>query len=158
MLRCCALGVAFLNALSLLPACGGDDGTGGSSSDLDFCVQETNRYRAMVGKPPVARSAALEDFAATGAEQDTQSMSAHGHFIATSGGGIAFAENACPSWLGWNVQGTVHDTVAACLAAFWSEGPGGGHYENMIGDYGTLGCGIYLQPTMGITIIQDYGQ
>jgi len=33
--------------------------------------------------------------------------------------------------------------VAACIAAFYSEGPGGGHYDNMMGNYGTLGCGIY---------------
>jgi hypothetical protein len=85
-------------------------------------------------------------------------MTAHGHFIATNGGGIAFAENACPSWLGWTVQGDVRTTIAECLAAFWSEGPGGGHYENMIGGYGTLGCGIYLDGAGGITIIQDFGQ
>jgi uncharacterized protein YkwD len=141
---------------------GGDDDGGGdggaTQTDLEFCVSETNRYRAMVGKPALARSAALEAYAAEGAEQDTASMNAHGHFIATSGGGIAYAENSCPSWLGWFVQGSVRETVAECLAAFWSEGPGGGHYENMAGSYGSLGCGWYVTGSGGITIIQDFGQ
>jgi uncharacterized protein YkwD len=129
-----------------------------NTSDLQFCVDETNRYRAMVGKPALAHAQQLEDYANIGAEQDTMSMTAHGHFTSTGGGGIAFAENACPSWLGWSLMGTERDTIAACIAAFWSEGPGGGHYDNMTGNYGTLGCGVYITPQSGITIVQDYGQ
>lgn len=127
-------------------------------TDLVFCVSETTRYRAMVQKPALVHSAQLEAYANTGAMTDTLAMSAHKHFSDTSGGGISFAENECPSFLGWTVMGTVHDTIAACIAAFWSEGPGGGHYENMIGNYGTLGCGVYLDGSGGITITQDYGQ
>jgi hypothetical protein len=137
---------------------GGDDDAAAATTDLEFCAAETNRYRAMVGKPALARSQAIEAYAAEGATQDTASMKAHGHFIATQGGGIAFAENACPAWLGWNLQGTVRATVAACLAAFYSEGPGGGHYENMIGDYGSVGCGWHLTSGGAITIVQDFGQ
>jgi uncharacterized protein YkwD len=137
------------------------DANTGTLTDLEFCVEETNRYRAMVGKAPLAHSPALEAYATEGAEQDTLSMTAHGHFTSTGGGGIAFAENACPSWLGWSVQGSVRDTIAACIAAFWSEGPGSGpahgHYNNMIGNYGSLGCGVYVTPQNGITIVQDYG-
>lgn len=149
-----------LSMLCGLAGCGGDDdgGTGGETSDLEFCVAETNRLRATVGRPAVARSAALEAYAAVGARDDTNNMDAHGHFGDTNGGGIAFAENTCPAWLGWNVQGTVRDTVAACLDAFWDEGPGGGHYDNMVGNHGTLGCGIYLTPSGGITIMQDFGR
>ena len=36
------------------------------------------------------------------------------------------------------------------------EGPGGGHYENMMGNYASLGCGVYIQGD-GITIVQDFG-
>ena len=53
-------------------------------------------------------------------------------------------------------------TVVACVAAFYSEGPGSdyathGHYINMMGDYGSLGCGIYQEGDK-LTIVQDYGQ
>jgi hypothetical protein len=127
------------------------------STDYDFCVAETNRYRAQLGRPPVARSQAIEAYATEGAQEDHQQQSPHGHFQRTGGGGIAHAENACPGWLGWNVQGTVQATVANCLAAFFSEGPGGGHYENMIADHGTVGCGWYIDANQSITIIQDFG-
>lgn len=131
-----------------------------SSSDLEFCAQETNRFRALAGKPALARSMTLEAYATTGAEQDTKSKRAHGHFVDTGGGGIAFAENACPSWLGWNLGtggGTVRGAITACLQAFYDEGPGGGHYDNMMGGYGSVGCGLYLSAGGGITIVQDFG-
>ena len=126
--------------------------------DLEFCVAETNRYRAQVGHPPVSRSQAIEAYAAEGAESDHHAQSPHAHFIATSGGGVAYAENACPGWLGWYVQGDIQSTLSACLAAFFSEGPGGGHYENMIGPYTTVGCGWYVDAQGSITIIQDFGR
>jgi len=141
----------------------GDGGGGGmidantNTSDLVYCVDETNRYRQMNGKAPLAHSQALEDYANQGAMIDTQQSSAHYHFSSTSGGGIAFAENECPSFLGWTVMGTVRNTITQCIAAFYSEGPGGGHYENMMGNYGSLGCGVYVQG-QGITITQDYGR
>ena len=47
-------------------------------------------------------------------------------------------------------------TVKMCMKAFDDEGPGGGHYENMMGPYAKLGCGIYVQGQQ-LTIVQDYG-
>lgn len=111
----------------------------------------------MVGRPPVRRDPNIEAYAAEGAREDHQSQTPHGHFQRTGGGGIAFAENACPGWLGWYVEGDVRSTLAGCLAAFYSEGPGGGHYENMIGPYGTVGCGWYIDAQGSITIVQDFG-
>jgi hypothetical protein len=127
------------------------------STDYDFCVAETNRYRAQLGRAPVARSQAIEAYATEGAQEDHQAQSPHGHFQRTGGGGVSHAENACPGWLGWSVQGSVQATIANCLAAFFSEGPGGGHYENMIGAHGTVGCGWYIDANQSITIIQDFG-
>jgi hypothetical protein len=51
--------------------------------------------------------------------------------------------------------------VGSCIAAFYAEGPGTdyathGHYINMMGNYATLGCGIYYSGGK-ITIVQDYG-
>ena len=49
--------LVLAGSLAALGGCGGgSDGTTGSSSDLQFCVDETNRYRAMDGRPPIARS------------------------------------------------------------------------------------------------------
>jgi len=162
--------LAAAPALSLLLlACGGDgagddDGTTGGSADLQFCVDETNRYRAMDGKPAIARSARLEEYATIGAELDTLEMRAHGHFGDTQGGqGLAVAENACPSWLGWRLGSgamPVRDAIAECIKAFYDEGAGTGdehgHYNNLMSDNTSVGCGVYVRDG-GITIIQDFG-
>ena len=150
----------------LVAACGGgsagDDDGGGPDASADdpahvFCVEETNRYRAMNGRPDVARSAALEAYADEGAAYDF-GANPHDHFISTSGGGIAFAENECPHW-GLQAQGggDMHALVAACIEAFYAEGPGGGHYDNMMGNYGALGCGIH-EAGGSVTIVQDFGR
>jgi len=54
------------------------------------------------------------------------------------------------------------EVVGNCVAAFYAEGPGAdysthGHYINMMGNYATLGCGIYSADNGDVTIVQDYG-
>src|ERR1700760_266698 len=71
-------------------------GSGPNAAAKAFCVSETNRYRAMNGKPALTEAANLEAYADTGAMVDYTSNSPHSHFSSTSGGGIAFAENECP--------------------------------------------------------------
>ncbi len=136
---------------------GGDDDTQAPpTTDLEFCVSETNRYRAMIGRPPLQHSTVLEEFATEGARADTLSGEAHGHFGSQGMPLTAFAENECPSFLGWTLEGNVHDTIAKCLEAFFKEGKGGGHYENMMGDHEGCGCGVYLSGDDQITITQDF--
>jgi hypothetical protein len=152
-------------------ACGGGSGGGlppapdapANATPKQLCVTETNRYRAMVGVAALAESAALEAYADAGAMEDFSS-SPHMHFSMTNGGGIAFAENECPVQGNWMVPagGDLGDVVRQCIAAFYAEGPGSdfsthGHYINMMGNYGTLGCGFYQMGT-GVTIVQDYGR
>ena len=150
--------------LAILGACGGDDGAAGSQDAKQFCVSETNRYREMNGKPDLTEAATLEAFADTGAMTDYNAMSAHSHFSATQGGGIAFAENECPGFSGWHLApgGDMNALVGMCIAAFYAEGPGSdysthGHYINMMGNYATLGCGIFQAGNDDVTIVQDYG-
>lgn len=143
---------------------GSDPGSGSDNpaneTAKQFCVSETNRYRQMDGHgPDLTESSQLEAYADAGAMHDF-STSPHDHFISTNGGGFAFAENECPQQGNWNLSfgnGDVKMTVGACVQAFYEEGPGGGHYENMMGNYGTLGCGIYIEGQK-LTIVQDYGQ
>ena len=51
--------------------------------------------------------------------------------------------------------GGVEPTIRQGLADMWAEGPGGGHYENMRGEYTELGCGIYIEDG-SITVVQDF--
>src|SRR3954451_18239275 len=123
---------------------GSGSGSGGSMTAKQFCVSETNRYRAMNSKPALAESAQLETYADAGAMHDF-STSPHDHFSTTSGGGIAFAENECPQQGNWQYQDgqDLNMVVASCINAFYSEGPGTdysthGHYINMMANYGSL--------------------
>ena len=118
-------------------------------AELTFCVAETNRYRAMLGLPPVARSSALEAYAADGAREDGLAHAAHQHFRSVRG--IAFAENEIPWWRSTSVRTVMQQG----LAMMWAEGPGGGHYENMRGRYTQLGCGVFVNG-LEITIVQDF--
>lgn len=142
----------------VLAACGGDDGTIGSDDAHEVCVQETNRLRAMNGKAALARSPELEAYADEGAMIDFDSE-AHTHFTSTGGGGIAFAENECPQQGNWRLPpgGDMSALVVQCIAAFYDEGPGGGHYDNLMSNNTMLGCGIYQVDTR-VTIVQDYGR
>jgi len=155
--------LAVVLAVVLAAGCGGSgnaSGDGGSGNDggngmgaateadLQFCVDENNRYRDMVSKPHFARSATLEAFALVGAMTDGAAMSAHKHFIATGGGGISFAENEIPWWPKSSYGGTVQDVMRMGIQLMWNEGPGTGaahgHYTNMTGAYTQLGCGADL--------------
>jgi hypothetical protein len=140
----------------------GGSGSGGNLTAKQFCVSETNRYRAMNSKAALTESSQLEAYADTGAMVDFSS-SPHNHFSTTGGGGIAFAENECPQQGNWQyTEGQdLNMVVGNCIAAFYSEGPGSdyathGHYINMMGNYATLGCGMYYSGGK-ITIVQDYG-
>src|SRR5262245_55615185 len=57
-------------------------------SALAFCADQTNRYRASIGRPPLVRSEALENFAAQAAEHDAGVRTAHQHFTNTNGAGV----------------------------------------------------------------------
>jgi len=123
---------------------------GGTTADLTFCVTETNRYRAMVGRAALTESASVETFAAAAAQSDTQTGVPHGYYNAHPPG--FSAENEAPEW---PVTTSIQNTIAAAIAAFWSEGPGGAHYQNMIGPYSQLGCGLFAVG-QSVTIVQDY--
>jgi uncharacterized protein YkwD len=126
-------------------------------AELQRCVDVTNQYRATNGKSPLARSAALEGYAAEGAQYDAARNSPHGHFMATNGGGIAWAENEIPGWdTSWG-NGTVIGVVDEGLEAMWDEGPGGGHHDNMnSSDFTELGCGIHVTGNGEVWVVQDF--
>jgi hypothetical protein len=128
--------------------------TGVTAADLAFCVQETNRYRAMVGDRSVTESAALEAYAADGARIDATAQTSHLHFTSTNGGGVAIAENEIP-WWPLASFGTVQAVMQQGLAAMWAEGPSGIHYRNLVGPYTETGCGVYLA-NGEVTVAQDF--
>ena len=127
--------------------------------DLAFCVAETNRYRARHGKPLLRRSVEVEAYAATGALRHgrahaAQTLRRHARRQPRH------AENECLSFHGWSLQfggGSVRGTIIQCLRTFYDEGPGGGHHQNMMGEYRTLGCAVHVAGG-GVSIVQDFGR
>ncbi len=123
-----------------------------SDDAQQLCVDLTNRYRAEHGRSPVARSPELEECATEGAEYDSGSFFPHAHFSRTGGcGGVADAENECPGW-----SGDVLTVVRDCLAMMMDEGPGGGHYENILGSHEGVGCGIHVTARGAVWVVQDF--
>ena len=144
----------------LSPACGNPTKPDASSpsssataSDLAACVQDINNDRARAGRGPYAESTALEAFAATGAQQDAASGTAHGHFLGVNGGGVALAEN---EYLREPSGSSIQTAIQIADAIFFAEGPGGGHYENLTSAaYTQAGCGIVVV-NGAITIVEDF--
>ncbi|MEO7094419.1 MAG: CAP domain-containing protein [Polyangiales bacterium] len=133
-----------------------DGGAPLPADDLQRCVDVINAYRAKLGRTAYRRSAALEAFAAEGAKQDSKSGSPHGHFMSTSGGSIAWAENEISGW-SLDDSGSVRVVLEDGLKMMWGEGPGGGHYENMASrTYKEVGCGIYVTAGKDVWIVQDF--
>ena len=133
-----------------------DAGPPPATSDLAHCVDVINSYRAKVGAKPYARSAALEAFAAEGAKEDSVSGSPHGHFMSTSGGGVAWAENEIPGWPA-DGSGGVRGVIDDGLKMMWDEGPGGGHHDNMAsGEYTEAGCGLFVTADKQVWVVQDF--
>jgi uncharacterized protein YkwD len=132
-----------------------------SDADLQFCVDENNRYRATVSSAPLTRSSTLEAFAATGAQVDYAARVAHTHFTTSKGvpGSRASGENEIPGFGGWNLKKfkTLHDVIAGGLLDMWNEGPGGGHYENIKSTKFTqVGCGVFVAANGDVTVTMDY--
>jgi hypothetical protein len=121
-----------------------------------YCIDEVNRYRTMAGEPPLARSAQLDAFSTEAARVDGQAHQPHKHFIETNGGpGIARAQNVIPFWK-LSSYGSVRRIVREGLALMWAEGPGGGHYDTMRGDFSEMGCGVYVADNGEVTVSQDF--
>ena len=126
-----------------------------NAGDRAFCVSETNRYRAMAGTGPVIESESIEAYADRAAAHDHGRNRAHDYSRGLNGPKeIAWAENSA---IRWPLNGgSRKPAIAAIIAAFWAEGPGGGHYETMRNSrYGAVGCGGYTK-NGAFTLVQHF--
>jgi hypothetical protein len=114
-------------------------GSGGSVSGgaYQLCVDTINQYRATVSVPPLQRWSSAEACVDGEAQSDYEHDTPH-YAFGTCG---EWAQDECPGW-----SGPPEQLIVDCLAMMWAEGPGGGHYENMKGDYTQVACGYYQTP------------
>jgi hypothetical protein len=66
---------------------------------------------------------------------------------------VALAENE--QTIAANVYVTTQSAIASMLSLSYSEGPSGRHYQNMMGGYAQVGCGVY-RTTDVMTITEDF--
>ena len=120
-------------------------------TELVYCVDEINRYRASIGLEALHRSSTLEEFSATVARHDATVREAHAYFRSTNGAGIARAETEILWWRNHAIQ----QVIKKGLAQMWQVGPSGTHYAVLAGSYTEVGCGIFV--TNGeVTVAQDF--
>jgi hypothetical protein len=134
----------------LAPSSSDDDSSGGGgagsgsgseladdSSDItDVCVSTINDFRAQNGLPPLTRWRKQEDCASNEASTDAANNSPHGAFLSCN----ETAQNECPG-----MPGQPEDALVPCLQQMMDEGPGGGHYENIMSqDFTMVACGITM--------------
>jgi hypothetical protein len=113
-----------------------------------ICVDRINGYRARLSRAPVARDPSGEPCADEQSRLDGRSNSAHGTFGRCS----ERAQNACP-----NYPGPLEESLVRCLDQMFAEGPGGGHYENIINaKYTRAFCGFEAMSGGRFWMIQDF--
>jgi hypothetical protein len=144
---------------STMGTAGSTTGTAGSGNTNDMygdarirCVDRTNALRATKGLGPIPRLAKAEPCVDGQAKKDSETGEAHSAFddcldqVKWKGAG----QNECPGY------GSVESALGGCLDAMWAEGPGGGHYDNMVGNSTHTACGFYTTPQGKVWMIQDF--
>ena len=139
------------SASSAVPASPAAPSATDVGSSVAFCAEEINRYRESIGRPPLTRSRALEDFATDAARNDAAVRVPHHHFAATNGAGVARAETEMLRWR----DASVASVVQRGLAQMWKAGPGGKHYDIIAGPFTEIGCGVSVDGNE-ITVAQDF--
>lgn len=128
---------------------------------VKYNVDRVNQYRASVGQPPLLYDAAISAFARQGSERLARDHVAHANFAEHAKGAPGFGSrsaenqgdpNGVPA-LDPNPQRNTMRQVDVMLELMWREGPGGGHYDNMVNPkMRRIGIGIvYVQGRMYMT-------
>jgi hypothetical protein len=126
---------------------GSGSGTGDGSA-ADLCVSTINGFRSQNGLPPLQRWTEQEDCASGEAGSDSQTGTAHGAFPSCT----EVAQNECPGF-----PGDPSDALPQCLQTMIDEGPGGGHYDNIMNpDYTMVSCGITTGADGSMWSVQDF--
>ena len=137
------------------PSSTSDPGAPAFSAEAGLCVEQTNRYRAGVGRGPLQRSDVLEAYATAAARTDGLAHVAHQYAGQTNmGNGTSRAENVI-LWWSLRYYGSVQQIVKRGLADMWQQGETGAHYRNIVGSYSEAGCGIFVNGDE-VTVVQAF--
>ncbi len=133
--------------------CPGAVGLGGATNE-EHNLLVLNAYRACAGVAPLTMDAVLSAYALIGAQEYAAGGPAHGHFLSTP----CPYPTACAENQGWSYgQPTDFAEIDVILAGMWAEGPGGGHYDNMVNPAWTIvGVGIVARSDGTLFLTNDF--
>jgi uncharacterized protein YkwD len=147
---------------------GGGGGSSGGSGDGNpdahqkHCLQTLNQYRAQNGVPALALDGQLSAFSMTAASMLQSTGQPHGYFISEINSGDvwkrgfcgAAGENEAP---GWPTNGDEDGAIDAILQSMMNEGPGGGHYDNIVSrNFTRVGVGLVLDGKGALWFANDF--
>jgi uncharacterized protein YkwD len=107
---------------------------------VKYNVDRVNEFRAQKGLGPLLYDAKISAFARRGSEQLARDHTPHAHFAANAQGAPVFGSKAAenqgdpggvPS-LDADATRNGHKQIDIMLRLMMDEGPGGGHYDNMM--------------------------
>jgi uncharacterized protein YkwD len=174
LLAACGAGGTFPGGLGGTGSSGGGGNGGGSGSPgtpvsgtaaQEYNLQRLNHYRSLVGAGPLVMDAQLNAFATEGSQVLMANHIPHDHFADAGNAGTLFTTDGFQGYAaenqgdpnGWPVRMSVNAQIDEILAAMWAEGPGGGHYENMIRpSLQRVGIGLVLDATGKLYFTNDF--
>jgi uncharacterized protein YkwD len=128
---------------------------------VKYNVERVNAYRAAKGLPALLYDAKISAFARAGSEQLADDHRPHAHFQAKSDGAPGFGNRSAenqgdPSGVSVMDPDPVKSgkkQIDTMLRLMMDEGPGGGHYENIVSThFRRVGIGlVYVQGRLYLT-------
>jgi hypothetical protein len=118
---------------------------------VKYNVDHINHYRAQKGLAPLLYDANISAFARRGSEQLSHDHTPHAHFAANAKGAPGFGSRAAENQgdpggvpvLDPDPNRNGRQQIDVMLKLMMDEGPGGGHYDNMMnGSFRRVGVGL----------------
>ena len=119
---------------------------------VKYNVDRVNAYRAQKGLPALLYDAKISAFARRGSEQLARDHTAHAHFAANAKGAPGFGSRAAENQgdprgvpaLDGDSTKSGKKQIDIMLKLMMDEGPGGGHYDNMMNArFRRIGIGLF---------------
>lgn len=116
-----------------------------------YNVEQVNAYRARKELPPLLYDAKISAFAKRGSEQLARDHVPHAHFAKNAQGAPGFGSKAAENQgdpngvprLDADPVKNGKKQIDIMLELMWNEGPGGGHYDNMMNPhFRRIGIGL----------------
>jgi hypothetical protein len=130
---------------------------------VQHCLATLNGYRAQQSLSSLTLDDRLSQFALTGSQTLEATGSPHGYFLAQGHSGAIWSQGFCSAagenqtGPGWMVGPDEDATIDQVLKEMMDEGPGGGHYDNIVSPkFVRLGVGLIVAADQKFYLTNDF--